>query len=111
MRWDEVSRAINASLSTFRIEFLEAATDRHVRANNQNNIRKSPIAPIIDLVQHAPRRSHTHDRGLARTCRHLAGVTLKPRIAFCLAIVARFLARNGNALQKICSSLSEKDNG
>src|SRR6516164_1240804 len=111
MRRNQIAGAINASLASFGIELGKPVADSNVRAYNQYHIREPPIATIVDLIQNAPGGERPHDRGLPGAGGHLAGIAHKSCIPVGLTVVAWFVARYGDSLQKIGSCFSEEDDG
>ena len=109
MLGNQVALPVEARLAVLGMEFAEAISDRHVRANDQHRVGEATVAPVVDLVQDAPRRQHPHHGGLPTASRHLAGIAPERLEALLLALVARFVERDLDSLAKVGASLVEKN--
>src|SRR5437660_1423038 len=109
MRWNEVAIAIDRGVTALGIKFLQAVTNRNVGAHGEHNVGKASVTAIVDLIKNAPRRQHTHYSCFAGTCGHLAGITRETVDTLVLAIIARFVAWNIDALQIVCSGFNKED--
>ncbi len=61
----EIARAIETAVAEPRVNFLEAAADRDIRTDDEDDVRVARVGSIVDLVQDAPRREQAHHRGLS----------------------------------------------
>ena len=89
VRRHQVALAVEARFAQPRIQLRQPAADRHVRADDQDDVGVARVGAVVDLVEDAPRREHPHHRRLARAGGHLAGVAperLVAQLAFCSSL-------------------------
>ena len=92
-----------------RVDFRQPVLDCDVGADDEHRVGKARVVSSCDLVQDAPRRKHRHDGRFTGAGRHLAAKPLENGEALSLTPVARFIERDGNALQIIGAGFVEKN--
>jgi hypothetical protein len=98
------SRLVQKSTSA-----VEPAANRHVRADDEHDVGKPALAPVVYFVQDAPCGEHRHHGRLARAGRHLAGVADEAGEPLGLLVVARLVAGHGDSLPEVGAGLGQKD--
>ena len=98
MRRNEIAGEIQTGFAFLRIEFPEPVADRHIRTDDQHDVRKSFIPMVVDFIENAPSRKHPHDSCLPGARCHLAGIAMESRKTMILFLIADFFLRDIDAL-------------